>query len=336
MIFDVDRHVAVQSYSEIFPFMEHSWQKHFERKEFVGSIAESSNHIRVSSRFGDAPESAPALVEADHTLLVPHQALTVNGWADNVAAVVFVEAFNSFAAENWVSEKSAPAIVVSAADPEWSAREITRRAGDGGFGAVALPLGATLAGSKYYDPIYEAASNAGLPIVFHFSGVEGFYDGAPGLGGGIHQTAFSRLVLLPQLAESTITSLAFEGVFERFPQLRVVFSGFGFSWLPSLLWRLDREWRTFRHDVPWVKRVPSEYVLENVWLTTWPLQEATMDDDWHRLFSTETLRSRIVFGSHAPFDGDAPSDVVEQLGETDAALVLGNGAALLPFVSVRA
>lgn len=329
MIFDADRHVAVDDYHDLFAHMDLSWRKHFERKEFVGSINESSNHIRVSSRFGDAPESA-APTTADHALVVPHQGLTINGWADGVAGTVFAGAINSYARENWTDERNAPVIIVSAGDPEWSANEIRRRAAEGGFGAVALPLTATLPGVKVFDPIYEAAETADLPIVIHFSGVEGHYAGAASLGGGVHASAFSRQVLMPQLAESTITSLAFEGVFERFPRLRFLVSGFGFSWLPSLIWRMDREWRTFRYDVPWVKRPPSEYVLEQVWLTTWPIEEATMDDDWKRLFTTAALRSRIVFGSHDPFGGDPASALIEHLGEADAALVLGNGAALLP------
>jgi hypothetical protein len=112
-----------------------------------------------------------------------------------------------------------------------------------------------------------------------------------------------------------------------------VFSGFGFSWLPALLWRVDREWRTFRHDVPWVRRPPSEYILEQVWATTWPVREATLRGDWQRLFVQESLRSRIIYGSHEPFDGDGPDQIRAELGEADGSLVLANGRALAPAAS---
>ena len=328
MIFDCDRHAAVSDYRDLFPYMSDSWTKHFERAEFLGSIVESSNHIRVSGSFGEPPVSAPPPRDVDWTLIVPHQGLTINGWADHVAATMFAGAINRYGLDHWSDERSSLALVISPHDPAWSAGEIRWCAELGMFGAIALPFGPVLFGADAYDPVYEAAEEVGLPICAHFSGVEGRYAGAAPLGGGVHYSAFSRRVLLPQLAESNIASLAFEGTFERFSGLRFLFSGFGFSWLPSLLWRMDREWRTFRHDVPWVKRPPSEYVLEHVWTTTWPVREATLTGDWKRLFGQESLRSRVVFGSHDPFDGDAPAQIVEQLGETDGALVLANGGVL--------
>jgi uncharacterized protein len=329
VIFDCDRHAAVSDYRDLLAYMDDSWTKHFERPEFLGSIVESSNHIRVSGSFGEPAASAVERPELDGSLVVPHQGLTINGWADRVAATVFAEAINRYSIDHWSDERRFPALIVVSDDPAWSAQEIRSQAEHGRFGAIALPFGTVLFGSKAHDPIYEAAEEVGLPIVAHFSGVEGRYAGAAALGGGVHYSAFSRKVLLPQLAESNIASLAFEGAFERFPRLRFLFSGFGVSWLPSLLWRMDREWRTFRHDVPWVKRPPSEYVLEQVWVTTWPVREATLAGDWERLFAGESLRGRVVFGSHDPFDGDTPALVIEQLGNTHGSLVLGNGGALL-------
>jgi predicted TIM-barrel fold metal-dependent hydrolase len=185
-----------------------------------------------------------------------------------------------------------------------------------------------LLGAGFYDPIYEACQEAGLPVVVHFSGLEGFYRGAQPLAGGLHWSAFSRHVLLPQLAESNLASMSFEGTFEKFPGLRVLVSGFGFTWLPPLLWRLDREWRTFRHDVPWVKRPPSAYLKEQVWVTSWPLSEGGADV-WERFGFADEVRDRVVYGSHDPFDGDSSSAVRVLLGESRGEALLASGATLL-------
>jgi predicted TIM-barrel fold metal-dependent hydrolase len=309
--------------------MPQSWQKHFERDEFVGSVRDAASHIRLTDRFGDAVRAgSEARAEVDLALAVPHQGLTINGWADQVAANTFIAALNSWSIQNWQAYPAGrSAILVSPYDPDWSARAITAAvSASDRYGAVALPLNSTLIGANSFDPIYQAATEADLPVVVHFSGVEGHYLGAPPLSGGVHTTAFARATLMPHLAESNITSLCFGGTFEKFPKLRVLFSGFGFGWLPSLLWRLDREWRTFRHDVPWVKRPPSEYVLDSVWLSTWPISEAT--GEWPSLFTSERLRSRVVFGSHDPFDGDTVGAVRDALGGS-ADAVLGNGAPVL-------
>jgi len=47
----------------------------------------------------------------------------------------------------------------------------------------------------------------------------------------------------------------------------------GFAWLPSLAWRLDRLWRRLRVETPHLKRLPSEYIRNHVWLTTQPMEE---------------------------------------------------------------
>jgi uncharacterized protein len=330
MSFDWDRHVAVGDYAELLGYMDRSWAKHFERSEFLGSIVESSNHIRLSDQWGLAPVSATLDTETDRNLLVAHQGLTINGWADQVAATVFAGAVNSYARDHWWTVRNWPAIVVSPHAPVWSAAEVRRRAGEGGYAAIVMSYGPVLLGSTHYDPLYEAASEVGLPVVCHFSGVEGRYSGAAPLSGGVHCSAFSRKVLVPHLAESNIASLAFEGAFERFPGVRFLFSGVGFTWLPSLLWRVDREWRTFRHDVPWVRQPPSSYILSQVRASTWPVREAALGGDWERLFRDESYRDCVVFGSHDPIDGDSMAHLREQLGEADAAMVLGNGAELWP------
>lgn len=316
MIADYDRHVAVGDYAELFAHMSQSWRKHFERDEFVGSVRDAAAHIRLTDRFGDEvlAGSAPD-PEIGLSLAVPHQGLTINGWADQVAAKAFIEALNSQSEQVWADGQGRrAAILVTPHDPAWSARVIRERAAARQFAAVALPLSPVLLGSDQFDPVYDAAVEADLPLIVHFSGVEGHYLGAPPLSGGVHRTAYARAVLMPQLAESHIASLCFGGTLAKFPALRVLFSGFGFAWLPSLTWRLDREWRTFRHDVPWVLKPPSEYVFEQVWLSTWPVREARAE--WESLFAGSRAQSRVVYGSHDPFDGDTVADVRAVLGSS--------------------
>jgi predicted TIM-barrel fold metal-dependent hydrolase len=334
MIVDLDRHVGVSQFKDLFPYMTLNWQKHFEREEWVGATNLASSHIQMTEdQLYAVPERYTPSTDNYLSLLLPYQGLTVNGWADKVAGRAFVEALNSYGLENWASDQGRLAVLASPHDPVWSADEIRRRAQEGNAGAVALPLTPEMLGSRFWDPVYQACVDTGLPLVIHFSGVEGNYAGAPALSGGVHRNAFSRMALMPHLAESNITSLAFEGAFARFPRLQILFSGFGFTWLPSLLWRLDREWRTFRHDVPWVKEPPSGWVKANMWFTTWPLGEAADTQTWQASF-TEDLFGRIAFGSHAPHGTDSVDEPQRVLGDEWAARLFANGQAYLDSIPV--
>jgi hypothetical protein len=73
-----------------------------------------------------------------------------------------------------------------------------------------------------------------------------------------------------QVCQSQVLSLVSEGVFVKFPDLRVVLVGSGCTWLPSLMWRFDKDWRGLRREVPWLVRPPSEYIRAHLRLTLQP------------------------------------------------------------------
>ena len=53
-----------------------------------------------------------------------------------------------------------------------------------------------------------------------------------------------------------------EGMFERWPELKIVLIECGFGWLPALGWRLDKHWKRLKDEVPHLKTAPSEYISE--------------------------------------------------------------------------
>ena len=55
-----------------------------------------------------------------------------------------------------------------------------------------------------------------------------------------------------------LASMVFEGLFERYPTLKVVFVEGGYTWLIPFLWRMDADWKALGREVPWVKKAPSE------------------------------------------------------------------------------
>ena len=157
-----------------------------------------------------------------------------------------------------------------------AAQEIERCAADPAFAQVfMLTRSSEPAGNRRYWPIYEAAERHGLPVALHVFGASGHpYTGAGWPSyyveeGAGHSTS----------CQTVVTSLVIEGVFERFPGLKVVIVEGGFAWLPPLAWRLDKLFERMRGEVPHLKRKPSEYIREHIWVTTQPMEEP--DDRRH-------------------------------------------------------
>ena len=72
---------------------------------------------------------------------------------------------------------------------------------------------------------------------------------------------------MAQVFQTQVLNLVVEGVFDRFPNLRMALIEGGWTWLPSLMWRIDKDWKGLRREVPWNTRVPSEYIRERIRLS---------------------------------------------------------------------
>jgi predicted TIM-barrel fold metal-dependent hydrolase len=127
-----------------------------------------------------------------------------------------------------------------------------------------------------------------------------------------------------------MVSLILEGVFEKFPKLKVVMIEGGLCWAASMAWRMDNHWKKLRSENPLLKRLPSEYMRSNVWFTTQPIEEPEP-----RSQLAETLDwigwDRVLFATDYPhWDFDDPAQAFPmQMTETQKrALFLDNAKAV--------
>jgi hypothetical protein len=97
-------------------------------------------------------------------------------------------------------------------------------------------------GHPEFWPIYEEAERLNVPIATH---------GAPSMNLGINSfNHFAMTIALehPIAQMIQMTSLVMEGVFDRFPRLRVGFLEAGTGWVPYMMDRLDRSYEVLQRN----------------------------------------------------------------------------------------
>jgi predicted TIM-barrel fold metal-dependent hydrolase len=208
-------------------------------------------------------------------------------------------AVNAWLAREWLDRdpRLRASIVVAARSPELAAAEIERRAGDPRFVQVLmLASGDMPLGRRLHWPIYAAAERHGLPIGLH--------------AGSAHHNAPTTVGWPSYLVEdhvgtaaafqTQLMSLIAEGVFTKFPGLRVVLIESGVTWLPAFLWHANKEWRGLRMEVPWLDRPPAAMVREQVRLTVQPLDAPPNPADLERVLDQIGSDEMLLFATDYP------------------------------------
>jgi uncharacterized protein len=188
-------------------------------------------------------------------------------------------------------------------DAAASVAEIERRAGDPAFVQIQLASSSSEPlGRRRYWPIFEAAQRTGLPLGMHIAGSNLHARS----GGGWPSFYMEAHYDLTHGMQAQLTSMILEGVFEQFPDIRIVLVEGGFAWVPSLGWRLDRLWTRMRDEVPHAKHPPSHYLRRNVFFTTQPMEEP--DDPAEILLTLEQIGwDHVLFSTDYPhWDFDDP------------------------------
>jgi predicted TIM-barrel fold metal-dependent hydrolase len=198
------------------------------------------------------------------------------------------------------------------------------------------------------DGVWARAQEAGIPIVFHVGGTGDLIDPGyfrnglpvpPDFHGGEENFRSVDYLGIPRPVEQTLATMIFDGVLDRFPDLRLGVIEQGAIWVPSWMRQMEAAFDAFaRHEARLraLSMRPSDYVQRQIRCTPYP----TEDVGWIIeqagpeicLFSSDYPH---VEGGRRPLErfeaslGDASDGVRRQFYETNFLDLMGSAALAL-------
>ncbi|HBD11298.1 MAG TPA: hypothetical protein DCZ13_04070 [Porticoccaceae bacterium] len=183
--------------------------------------------------------------------------------------------------------------------------------------------------SDYFDPLWARIEEAGVPLLVHV--IVRTRRFVTGFVGDWYETPANRTFTFALGAPSQVMpacmSMVMDGLFDKFPRLKVLAIEAGCGWAAYAMDRLDEKYQHFSgfdHKLALAK--PSEYFRRNLWFVAEP-EERTIAS------ALELVgEDRILWGSdfpHIDSHVDAPGQVKQRLGHLPKHLqhaVLGDNA----------
>jgi len=135
------------------------------------------------------------------------------------------------------------------------------------------------------DPVWARAQEAGIPVVFHVGGTDDLVDPSyflnglpipPDFHGGEENFRSVDYMGIPGPPAQTLATMIFDGVLERFPDLRIGVIEQGAIWVPSWLRQMESAFEAFHRHEERLQRLslrPTEYVRRQVRFTPYPTED---------------------------------------------------------------
>lgn len=134
--------------------------------------------------------------------------------------------------------------------------------------------------SEIYNPVWEAAIELGLPLSFHILTMKNSHTRGPRI---------NTFLSIIRGNQDIMGTLIFGGVFERYPELKIVCVEADAGWVPHYLYRMDHAYKRHRNWLaPGINlsKLPSEYFCENIYTTfqdDWVAFQSANQMNWRRL-----------------------------------------------------
>lgn len=252
---------------------------------------------------------------------------------DNALANAYCRAYNDWVHDFQAADRDRLVIAahLNLRDIPGAVKELDLRLEQGFKGVFLAPERVDGKGfaDPHFDPLWARIEEAGVPLLVHVivrtrrlvTGFVGDWYGTPA-----NRTFTFALGAASQVMPACM-AMVMDGLFDKFPRLKVVAIEAGCGWAPYAMDRLDEKYRHFRgFDTPLALDRPSDYFRRNLWFVAEP-EERTIGACLDLIGE-----DRVLWGSdfpHIDANLEAPSLIrasVSGLSEQRQRAVLGESA----------
>lgn len=195
--------------------------------------------------------------------------------ADAGLASAYARAYNRWLEDFASRDRSRmiPIAHLALQDPDEAIAEL-RRCLKAGFKGIFLPpepINDKRFSDYIFDPIWHECEDAGIPVCLH---VIVRFNRAPALLGNFYKPGEFRAVYgfalggFAQIVPAMMTMVA-DGLFDRFPRLKVLCVEAGCGWAPYIMDRMDEKYEHLGWTFP-LRMKPSDYFRRNIWVVAEP------------------------------------------------------------------
>lgn len=251
----------------------------FHAHYLVQDILDECHRYSPATGFGAHPAS-PGIVRVFENMKDPHRivadmdrmgitkmvlssstVLSPTSWAEPAVEAGFARRLNDVIAQ-WAAEapeRIVGSFVLPLQDMDLALAEFTRAVDDLGLRVVNLSsnVRGVYLGDPAFDPFWEAVQDRGVVAFMHPEGPKcdwfqkyGFWNS---LGVSFEEAKF-------------LASMIFDGMLERFPQLKIVVTHAG-GYFPHYMGRLDKNAKNMPGNMKNMTRLPSEYLRNFIYDT---------------------------------------------------------------------
>jgi predicted TIM-barrel fold metal-dependent hydrolase len=196
-------------------------------------------------------------------------------------------------------------------EPDKAAEEIDRLGDEKDIIGIYIENGAEQKplGDPYYDEMYQAAEDNDLPVAYHSSAGSIFMQGYPIQHRGFRKFLEEHVVAHPFAMMATMCSLIVQGAPVKFPDLNFVILESGIEFLPTMMFRLNKEYSIRRIEAPLLEKSPEEYIRDSFYVGTQPIGEPNDPEHMRKLIEIAGPEMILFATDYPHWDFDDPSAV---------------------------